>query len=141
MNLRGREEQSVTESFFSLQQKNITVFTTVKNKVWTGHTLVLRQPKSVPCRKTYINPDVGGLFIDYVWLCVTGHSLQTLLPLSWVVCDGDEEGWRQQDQLELPLTAVQKHCPATRGTQSTQNSLDCTIQQDYSHNPLETQKS
>lgn len=65
--------------------------------------------------KTHIDPDVSGLFVDYVRLRVAGHGLQTLLPQCWVVCDGDEEGRGQQDQLEFSLTAVQKHCPATRG--------------------------
>lgn len=69
--------------------------------------------------KTHIDPDVSGLFVDYVRLRVAGHGLQTLLPLCWVVCDGDEEGRGQQDQLEFSLTAVQKHCPATRGSRET----------------------
>lgn len=73
------------------------------------------------CEVTYINPDVGGLLIDNVWLCVFGHSLQAGLPLSWVICDWDEEGWRQQHQLQFPLTSVQQHCPATRGTHRRQN--------------------
>lgn len=55
--------------------------------------------KEGSCEPTYINPDVGGLFVDYIWLSVIGHCLQTLLPLSWVICDRDEEGWRQQNQL------------------------------------------
>lgn len=66
-------------------------------------------------KATDVNPDVGGLLVDDVRLCVGGNGLQTLLPLSRVICDGDEKGRRQQDQLEFPLTAVQKHCPATEG--------------------------
>lgn len=57
--------------------------------------------------RTYINPDVGGLFIDDVRLRVHGDALQAGLPLSRVICDRDEERWRQQDQLQFPLTAVQ----------------------------------
>lgn len=71
------------------------------------------------CAKgTDVNPDVGGLFIDDVGLSVTGNGLHTLLPLNRVICDRDEEGGRQQNQLEFPLAAVQKHCPATRGKQT-----------------------
>lgn len=70
------------------------------------------------CAKgTDVNPDVGGLFVDDVRLSVAGNGLQTLLHLGRVVCDGDKKGRRQQDQLEFPLAAIQKHCPATRGSQ------------------------
>lgn len=59
----------------------------------------MQSQSCVPCARTYIDPDIGGLLIDYVWLYVTGHCLQARLPLSWVICDRDEEGQRQQDQL------------------------------------------
>lgn len=75
--------------------------------------------------KTHIDPHVSGLFVDYVRLRVAGHGLQALLSLCRVVCDGDEEGRGQQDQLEFSLTAVQKHCPATRGNRETKKRYCC----------------
>lgn len=64
----------------------------------------------------YVNPDVRGLLVDDVGLCADGHSLQTLLPQNRVIGHRDEEGWRQQNQLEFPLTAIQQNCPTTRTT-------------------------
>lgn len=68
-------------------------------KPTTGRTWIKEARNVLERKNSYIDPDVGGLLVDDVWLRAAGHALQALLPPSWVVRHGDEEGRGKQHQL------------------------------------------
>lgn len=73
-------------------------------------------PENKDPANTYIDPDISGLLINDVWLRAAGNGLPTLPPQSRVFCDGDEERWWQENELQSPLTAVQQNRPAAGTT-------------------------
>lgn len=59
----------------------------------------------------YINPHAGDLLVHHVRLDVAGHGSGEGLPLLLILGDGDEQGWGQEDELELLLGPIQEHGP------------------------------
>lgn len=66
---------------------------------WRNFQKTTPQPKILPGDNTYINPDVRGLLVNDVRLRAAGNGLPTVPPQSRVVCDRDEEGRWQENQL------------------------------------------
>lgn len=60
----------------------------------------------------HVDPDVTGLLVDDEGLDGVSESLSALFPGGLVMCR-DEEGWRQQDQLEALLPSVHHDGPCT----------------------------
>lgn len=59
----------------------------------------------------YIDPHVGDLLVHHVRLDMSGHGSGEGLPLLLVLGGGDEQGWGQEDELELLLGPIQEHGP------------------------------
>lgn len=59
----------------------------------------------------YVDPHIGDLLIHDVRLDVPRHCSGEGHPLLLILGGGDEQGWREQDELEPLLGPIQEHSP------------------------------
>lgn len=75
-----------------------------------------RRPRwdaATPAPRPYIDPHVGDLLVHHVRLDIPGHRSGKGHPLLLALSDGDEQGRREEDELEPLLGPVQEHGPGT----------------------------